>query len=89
MDKCQFGCHVEIFDHLPESSSESVVHPDVNQRIGYRVAHGQVVSYEPNVHDAGVFPNVRVHIADNNERIEWEPGEGECDDTKDHHLDHL
>lgn len=56
----------QIRYHLTEASPEAVVHPDVDQRIGYGVTHGQVVRDEPDVHDALMLPDIWPHVADHN-----------------------
>ena len=60
----------QVANGLFEASPEAIVHPNVDERIGDGVTHCQVVRYEPDVHDVLVLPDCRVHVADNNQRIE-------------------
>lgn len=56
----------QIGYHLPETGPKTIVHPNVYERIGYGVTHGQIVRHEPNVHDTLVFPYVWPHVANYN-----------------------
>lgn len=61
----------QVPDGLFEAASEAIVHPNVNQRVGYSVTHGQVVRDEPDVHNVRVFPDLWRDVADDNQRVEW------------------
>lgn len=72
-----------------EAGAEAIVHPNVNERIRYGMTHGQVVSYEPNVHNILILPDIWAHIANYNQRIEREPSERKRDHTEYNHSYHL
>lgn len=74
---------------IEEASSESGIHPAVDDRIVAGVRHGQPVEHKPHILDVFVGPNFRTLITHNDERVKREPTQTESGHTGDHHLHHL